>query len=103
MAKGHGLLQLKALITKCGGRRFINYSNYSFLTHPANNKMVISKAIPPQAILPPFSPLSRWGGKRGGQEAPPIKLEILEYCDSEYAPLLIKREQYYLDLLVGLS
>jgi GIY-YIG catalytic domain len=57
------------------GRRLRDYYNYSFLTHPANNKMVVYKA------------LVKYGYSK-------FKLEILEYCGANH---VLEREQYYLD------
>lgn len=59
------------------GRRLRNYYNPIFITHISRKSMIINKALI----------------KYGYSE---FKLEILEYCDPKE---LIKREQYYLDLL----
>lgn len=59
------------------GRRLRSYYNPIFITHISRKNMIINKALI----------------KYGYSE---FKLEILEYCDPKE---LVKREQYYLDLL----
>lgn len=59
------------------GRRLRLYYNFSYLTRASNRGMV------------KYSALLKYGYSN-------FELEILEYCDSED---LIKKEQYYIDLL----
>jgi len=59
------------------GRRLRSYYNPIFITHISRKNMIINKALI----------------KHGYSE---FKLEIIEYCDPKE---LVKREQYYLDLL----
>ena len=59
------------------GRRFRNYFNLTFITHPSRKNMLINKA------------LKKYGYSQ-------FKLEILEYCNIK---VIAKREQHYLDYL----
>lgn len=59
------------------GRRLRSYYNPIYISHTSRKSMIINKA------------LIKYGYSK-------FKLEILEYCDPKD---LIKREQYYLDLL----